>query len=403
MLEEFKALKAMQGIDEDILEDTAKFMGYEDKKVIKLRRKVWRTALIAAVIISMLIVTAAAVGISIHMRKQEEIRNNYNIDKNNVASYNQYSVPEKPEGKLTLLSGINDGEFYRLYADYSPISKEEMEKYILQELTGEETEFYSLGFKVEERGAEKTGGVAFFNIKDWDFRPEEMTTVTRNGETVSVPNEKAKVRKILEQSYDEETQTATLEFHIYMKPLEPGKEYELVLYSLREYGEPAQGLMTERREELARAKFIPSEAPAKILRFPEAVELTGERGQRFSFTGCELYSTGVIWYVESVNADKIFDTEKYNRQEMSEKEREEILRLEADFINDVEDYERTAFLTMKDGSIKDLTNGNSGGYFDGIYRPNCFWGGTETVDVNEVESITVGGKTILISECTDKK
>lgn len=401
MLDDFKILKAMQGIDEEILEDTAKFMGYEDKKSLKHHQNFWRTALIAAVIVSMLVVTAAAVGISIHMKKQEEIRNDYNVDKNNVYSFNQYEVPKEPEGKLTLLSGINDGEFYRLYADYSPITKEEVKRYIVPDKMENVVRYSEFGFRVEGEDGKHPGGIAFFYTKGSEYESED---INEDDDVINSSDKETKINRILAQAYDEETETVTLEFHVHTETLEAGQEYELVLYTLETYGNPEEGLLSETREDMARAKFTITEAPAKVLYFPEPVEVIGARGgEKFSFIGCELYPTGVIWYVDYEDGEKIFDREKYNRQEMSKADSDAIFRLEINFMNDVEDFERSAFLTLKDGSIKNLTNGNSSAYIDGIIRQKCLWGGTETVNVDEIESISIGGKSILISECTDKK
>ena len=401
MLDDFKILKAMQGIDEEILEDTAKLMGYEDKKSLKHHRNFWRTALIAAVIVSMLVVTAAAVGISIHMKNQEEIRNDYNVDKNNVYSFNQYEVPKEPEGKLTLLSGINDGEFYRLYADYSPITKEEVKRYIVPDKMENGVRFSEFGFRVEGEDGKHPGGIAFFYTKGSEYESED---INENDDVINSSDKETKINRILAQAYDEETETVTLEFHVHPKTLEAGQEYELVLYTLETYGNPEEGLISECREDMARAKFTITEAPAKVLYFPEPVEVTGTRGgEKISFIGCELYPTGIIWYVDYEDGEKIFDREKYNRQKMSKADSDAIFRLEINFINDVEDFERSAFLTLKDGSIKNLTNGNSSDYIDGIIRQKCLWGGTETVNVDEIESISIGGKSILISECTDNK
>lgn len=51
---------------------------------------VWRTVLIAAVISIFFAASAFAIGYSIHLRRQQELRERMDIDENNVASYVEY-------------------------------------------------------------------------------------------------------------------------------------------------------------------------------------------------------------------------------------------------------------------------------------------------------------------------
>ena len=95
----------------------------------KVLRRTTRTLLIAAVIASLLTVTALAVGLSIHQRRQSELREALLVEENQLTGYVEAILPETSGAEqpgLVLLSTINDGEFQRVYVNISPIFKEEV-------------------------------------------------------------------------------------------------------------------------------------------------------------------------------------------------------------------------------------------------------------------------------------
>lgn len=94
-------------------------------KAKKAHYKISRTALIAAVIAALLALSACAVGYSFYKRHQASVRNELEIDKNNVSGYMEYD--EGLNSSIQLISSIDCGDYIRVYFCLSPVSFEEFE------------------------------------------------------------------------------------------------------------------------------------------------------------------------------------------------------------------------------------------------------------------------------------
>ena len=118
-MNEFALLQAMEGIGAKQVQEAGALLGYTGQKARKGRRKLWRTLLLAAVIASLLGVTAYAIGYGIHQQRQQELRQRMQIDEHQVENYIEYPVPteeaEIDQTTVTLLSSIADEEFVNFY------------------------------------------------------------------------------------------------------------------------------------------------------------------------------------------------------------------------------------------------------------------------------------------------
>ena len=91
--------------------------------------KISRTALIAAVLTAVLMGSAFAAW-SIHDARQQELREDLQIDENNVDGYAEYAVPDEAASGLVLLSALNEGDTQRVYVNVSPVEEEEFADYL---------------------------------------------------------------------------------------------------------------------------------------------------------------------------------------------------------------------------------------------------------------------------------
>ena len=134
------------------------------------------------------------------------------------------------------------------------------------------------------------------------------------------------------------------------------------------------------------------------LYFPESVNIIEqESGIDFTFLGAELSSTGCKWLIKSSLNEKVHTSPGKNAS------REEIKVYQdnqADWINALERIERAAKLRLFDGTEIALGVANTSEYTGDIFKPNCSWDNM-TVNVNEVESIIVGGVTVKLADCSD--
>jgi len=96
----------------------------------RILRLTGRGLLIAAVLACLMTVTAVAAGLSIHERRQEELREELNIAENRLGNYMEFPVPEEsvpPEApSVTILSAINDGNRQIVFLDLCPVSIQEL-------------------------------------------------------------------------------------------------------------------------------------------------------------------------------------------------------------------------------------------------------------------------------------
>ena len=307
-----------------------------------------RTLLIAAVISVFFAVTAFAIGYSINRQRQQELREQLQIDQHQVEEYTEYPLPEEtgeevsPEGEMTvtLLSSIGGVEYDTIYINVSPFEKEWVHGQL-------------------PMGASFDGGESFATC----------TPAMKNGEMI----------------YDEATKTITFECHRFHNS--PYSNDMIVAYG---YG--------EEKAELGRFALSISEAETRACIFEEPVEFhVDELGKTGRLLGVELYSSGMTWLLEYEDAEKLYWSEgDPSFEEMSPEDQQWKLSVEAAWAQ-AEDGICRGTLHMADGSELEVYGGESGSFEIGIVKRYFIFSLT-TIDPDDVVSITLfDGSTVELN------
>ena len=133
--------RALSMLDEEYILEALELTGpgSEAPKVSDMKnsrrsaRNLRRTLLIAAVISVFFAVAAFAIGYGIDRQRQQELREQLQIDQHQVEEYTEYPLPEETgdaklhsdgEITVTLLSSIGGVEFDTIYINVSPYEKD---------------------------------------------------------------------------------------------------------------------------------------------------------------------------------------------------------------------------------------------------------------------------------------
>ena len=155
------------------------------ERIVHMKKKRIVTLALAAALILALSVAAYAVW-SIHTERQQELKADLKIEENNVSSYMEYTAPDEQASGLVLLSSVNDGQEQHVYVNISPVTKEEAARFPAD-----------VRFVWNVAGTE-IGGFA---------GPQLPVGLSLSGEDA--------IREaVLENAYDEESQTMTLQCYI---------------------------------------------------------------------------------------------------------------------------------------------------------------------------------------------
>ena len=129
-----KVLFALNNTDDSFLEETRELLGRSAVSQKPAKRRIVRTILIAAVLAALMAATAYAI-VSIHQKRQQELRENLKIEENHVAGYQEFEEISRPEGtaaepnekdaSVQLISTFRNGRFADVYFSISPITREE--------------------------------------------------------------------------------------------------------------------------------------------------------------------------------------------------------------------------------------------------------------------------------------
>ena len=128
-----KIVFALNKVDDSYLEEAEELLDKPIASRHAFNKRTLHVLLIAAVLAALL--TACAVGYSIHQRRQQELRESLKIEENHVAGYQEFEKAPTPEettveseGKtpsVQLISTFRNGRFADVYFSISPITREE--------------------------------------------------------------------------------------------------------------------------------------------------------------------------------------------------------------------------------------------------------------------------------------
>ena len=142
MLNSITLLRAVGEIGEESVFDTIRVLHLLNDQPHQRHtsRKIWRIVLIAAIIAALL--TACAVGYTIHQRRQIELKAALQIESNSVEGYSEYTGTDAGTGQtnktaasdivphIQLISSIQQGENQLVYFSVAPVTEEEAHSYI---------------------------------------------------------------------------------------------------------------------------------------------------------------------------------------------------------------------------------------------------------------------------------
>ena len=363
-MNEFALLQAMEGIGAKQVQEAGALLGYTGQKARRGRRKLWRTLLLAAVIASLLGVTAYAIGYGIHQQRQQELRQKMQIDEHQVENYMEYPVPteeaERGQTTVTLLSSMADEEFIKFYFNISPLEKEEM---------------------VEEQGNITLARIVLRYCCSFNGKTASLVVpVEENGQVL----------------YDEASKTLTCESSFLLEELaREHAGFPLEVTVRRRVG--GDGIRTfDYLEELGR--FTIEEGPAmqsRVCLFDTPLEFQCEElGKTGRVLGVELHPSSMTWLLEHEDADRFYyDLEHW--KELSSEELDWLQAVQAPWANAIDRVAR-GILHMDDSTDFDVLSAESGIYEDGIVKRYSQWE-LQTIDINAVTAITVGGTRIELN------
>ena len=308
-------------------------------------RNLRRTLLIAAVISLFFAVTAFAIGYGINRQRQQELREQLQIDQHQVEEYTEYPLPEEngeeasSDGKMTvaLLSSIGGVEYDTIYINVSPYEKD----WIYGEMPV---------------GASFDGGESFATC----------TPAMKNGEMI----------------YDETTKTITFECHRFHSS--PYIDEMIVACG--------QG---DNKTELGRFRLSISQVETRLCLFEKPVEFNvDELGKTGRLLGVELYSSGITWLLEHEDSERFYHSLPF--EDLSPEEQEWIHSVSAPWANTISTVTQGT-LHMADGSDIEPRSAESGAYQDGIVKRYSSFA-MSTIDPDDVVSITLfDGSTVELS------
>ena len=364
-----------------------------------------RSLLIAAVIAGLLTITAFAAGLSIHQRRQEEIRESLGIEENHVTDYVEQDTPEEPGPGVTVLSVINTGSSQGLYLNVSPVEPEEVRDSLIEEETDGVVRSLSYCVTWNETDMVDTRIVT----QDWDFAEEDLITEENmpwGAENYRHPSREAVVRKYLEQGYDPETGTLTLQCGIPNEVLDLSGPVtlHLICWEMRARLEPVPGeegvfRAAEESAEIYRDygyfTFEPvTEHSSRTVWFAEPVEFENpELGGTGRFLGVQLQPTKMYWILDCEAMNTICTPEK--RRAAFEADPEAYHQLELSWVSLLDRLEREASMSFSDGTVLGQLNGETSHFGqDGWLYDEGWYPDTPTIDIDAVESVTICGVTI---------
>ena len=340
---------------ERIKEATLNKIQKRESSTFIVKKKLSRTALFAAVIAEGLIITALAVGITLLVLKQTELRSILGIENKNIPEYVEYEAsgtpPETNEVSVSVLSSMRDKKYVRYYILVSPVTQEQAESYTW-----------------------------LINSNDGG-----------KGRRVAFP-----VKDDLNTAYDADTQSLMLEFSIFIgsgTQVEDTEPYEVNLW-----GSDDDDSGSATTDFISTSFSLPqnmSEISTVLIHLGNGVEftnsLTGETGK---IQEVQVSSGGIEWFYSYDKAEMLQrELKNYGNDDsdLSEEEFHQYFAEQLAWTHAFEDTIRDAVLNLSDGSTRGGLIPDQIDYDDGMLIGNGYW--ENPLDLSLLESITVDGKT----------
>ena len=256
----------LNSLDDDYISEAEVFcpesIQENPERIVHMKKRIITFALAAALMLA-LGITAYAIW-SIHSARQQELKADLKIEESNVSSYTEYG--------LVLLSSVNDGQEQHVYVNISPVTKEEAARFPAD-----------VRFVWNVSGTE-IGGFA---------GPQLPVGLSLSGEDA--------IREaVLENAYDEESQTMTLQCYIDVNFIEEAMA-ELGMENV-----PLQVQMIVGENEpktFGPVPFSLTEEQTRYFDFGHAVYHDEELNKDIEIVGLELTPFSAVWKVSYEGAE----------------------------------------------------------------------------------------------------
>ncbi len=312
------------------------------ERIVHMKKRIITFAL-AAVLMLALGITAYAIW-SIHAARQQEIKADLKIEESNVSSYTEYTVPDDQAGGLVLLSSVNDGQVQHVYVNISPVTKEE-----------------AACFPADVRFVWNVAGTEIGGFAG----PQLPVGLSLSGEE--------EIRKaVLENAYDEESQTMTLQCYIDVKSVEDAMA-ELGTDSVQLQVQMLIGENEPRT--FGPVPFSLTEEQSRYFDFGHAVYHDEEMNKDIEIVGLELTPFSAVWKVRYEGAEAFHtsgsDQTAYEPWSMLEDK----VCIETKII-------------FSDGSEFSTGGALTTPYENGTVNQFCGWG--SAINIDDVQRIVIG-------------
>lgn len=353
-------LESMGRIDDAIVWEVVNTM-YNKEKTVSVRRP-FRSLLAAALLVSLFAAFCAAAYAfgSFHQQRKEELKQQLAVEQNQVAGYVEYEQ-ENTQG-VTLLSAIANGDFQEVYVNISPVREEDVSL---------------AGFAWSLDGG-NSGGTATIPFDKGKLTDADRIMVHNEqlGTSFQAYDPQAIRRLMLEESYEAESQTLTLQLQIPQEMLDGKDGVELCILRMTEEGEILHNYGS--------VPFAPTAVQLREILFAAPVafehEALRESGQ---LVGLRLTPTGMHWLAEIPGGEEFLqgnaDTPEKQEKLMS-------------WIGCLDELLGESKLLFADGSEKEVYAGESFPYENGRVHGSVQWAGT--IDIHAVTAVEVQGQKI---------
>lgn len=327
---------------------------------------------LAAVLILLLTAAAFAIGMSVHEKAQEKLREQLKIEENAVVDYEEAVLPEENSQNcgVTILSTVNDGEFQRVYVNISPVDSDIARSF-------DKAEFC------------ENGNLSYY---EFNFTADgEHFGIARPANT----NGFISMEDIIEAAYDEETQTFTMvcacENSMFPsdRPIEITLSLHHVIYKSDEHIYDAEEVQT-----FGTVTVNPTSNTIRSIRFetpyPFENPVTGGKGK---IIGVDLSSFSVDILITHENMETMY----IPNIELDGAARTAYFEEQLGWLQEMDKMALSMTLTFSDGSSITGFGAGRTPFENGTVRMICHLE-TGSININDVICISIGNQTVWESD-----
>ena len=402
-----KVLFALNTVNDAYLEETRELLDRSAVSQKPAKSRIVRTILIAAVLAALTAATAYAI-VSIHQRRQQELRESLRIEENHVAGYQEFEETptaeetaadsEIAETSVQLISTFRNGEFVNVYFSISPISREEAWDAINHDTVAICT-YASNSSHLEDAHLKKN---------DRENKDVYGKVITRppiqEDEYLRAVN--SSPEELMEKYYDQESQSLML------------RERFVLSYDAVDWSKPVyinvkmidfKSLQTPVDMSLSVEENLKDYHPICLkdygtvsfvlsdteyinadLRNKEILVSLPSSDKVLQVLGVKIYASEVEWQVTHEDVDLIFNLPRDN-DEAFHRGYEQLL----EWLTIYDQVLNSSALIMKDGSQVKLSPSESSPYESGVVTLYSRLG--STIDLRKVDAISIMGQEVRIS------